>query len=466
MARSQDKLLIGLVAVTAVAVTATIGYLVTEEKRDAKVLKLRARTALALEPYMSQDDAAGTSPEGKAAPDQPPTETPGAGSLQEKRLARFEDVFRKRTAMQIDQSQVEAERILAMKPEERTEADLDKIKDYLAASSGLIRELRELSESGGPVYELDFSKGYAMELPHLAHLRDCARLLAMDAEMQANAGRYDEAVQDLLAAMKLADALETEPIIISQLVRIAMDGIVYGTVSASIPGEELPPEAAREFIDYAVHANHREAFANSFNGEGFFGLQGFEEIRSGNINQFTDSSGPWNGLIMRVYGSPVARPWLNMDEAAYADIIGRMGEAAALPYYEANPVFDQMEADIEGLPRTRILSRTLLPALGRAVEAQARHEAYMGLMGLGLAVEQYHAQNGQYPQTLNEVAPILGGSIPLDPFTGQPFGYELSGGSYTLYSRMGSIVTLDDRRRRSLPVDERDNLVWRHPAQQ
>ncbi|HUW60991.1 MAG TPA: hypothetical protein VMZ06_08295 [Candidatus Bathyarchaeia archaeon] len=466
MAASRDKWLIGMVGVTAIGVAATIGYLVTEGNRAAAVSKLRAKTAAALDPHVAQSLVSGTSPNGKAAPVQPSIEMPDAGPSEEESIARFEDVFKKRRVMQADPSWEEVEEIVAKKTSEWTDADREKIKEYLSACSDVIRELRELARSGGPVYELDFSKGFAMELPHLAQLRDCARLLAADAVMQADRGEYGEAVQDLLATMKLADALDKEPILISQLVRITMDGIVYETVSASIPGEELPPEAARELIEYASRAGQREAFANSFNGEGFFGLGAFEEIRSGNINQVIySSSDPWNGFLMRIYGSPVARPWLNMDEEAYADIIGRIGEAAALPYYEAKPVFDQIDADIQGLPRTRVMSRMVLPALTRAAEAQARHEAYLGLMSLGLAIEQYHAQNGEYPATLNGVAPTLGGSIPLDPFTGQPFGYESSGDSYSLYSAMGSALSLNEHLRRNLGIDERGNLVWRRAPQ-
>jgi hypothetical protein len=139
-------------------------------------------------------------------------------------------------------------------------------------------------------------------------------------------------------------------------------------------------------------------------------------------------------LGLRLYSNALARPWQNMDEEAFAETIGRIGDASRLPYYEAKPLLDQIEREVEDLPRSRVLSQQLLPALTRAAQAQANAEAQLDLFQMGLSIEQYHARNGTYPATLDAIASDVGGRVPVDPFTGQPYIYKPSGGGFLLYS--------------------------------
>jgi hypothetical protein len=287
-----------------------------------------------------------------------------------------------------------------------------------------------------------------------------------DAALRAGEGDFGEAVEDVTAGMALASALDKEPILISQLVRMAMDGIIYSAVEGSVQGEHLTPELSRRLIEYASGAGGREAFADSFIFEGFFGLDAFDDVRNGDFTlaDMADisltSSDRLDSVLLRAYGSVFARPWLNTDEETYADAIQRLNDAARLTFYESKPLFDQINTEIGDLPRTRVLSRMLSPALSRTADSQAAHEARMDLMQLGLAIEQYRVENGEYPTTLDQVAPLSGGAIPIDPFTGQPYVYQLSGGSFLIYSATASLVDAD-RARRFAGADEQGTIVWR-----
>jgi len=98
----------------------------------------------------------------------------------------------------------------------------------------------------------------------------------------------------------------------------------------------------------------------------------------------------------------------------------------------------------------------LLPALTRAIEAQARVEAEIDLMQIGISVEQYHASTGNYPATLDAISSSLGGSVPVDPFTGEAYHYQLSGGSFLLYS-VGSNLTDEN----GMFDFRKGDIVWR-----
>jgi len=101
----------------------------------------------------------------------------------------------------------------------------------------------------------------------------------------------------------------------------------------------------------------------------------------------------------------------------------------------------------------------LTGAFTHASRSQARHEAKLDLMQMGLVIEQYQADHGLYPDTLDSIEPRLGGSMPVDPFTGEPYHYRRTGDSFRLYS-VGANLTDDggivDTRSTSL-----GDLVWR-----
>jgi hypothetical protein len=316
------------------------------------------------------------------------------------------------------------------------------VAELLAEHQEVVREIRETAERGGPVYPLDFSKGLAMDLPHLAPMRECARLLRADAIIKAMEGNKSEAFEDIIAGMKLGEALAQEPVLISQLVRIAMNGILSSGLQASLDGGDLSPEQTRRLMMQIARARDRRAFADSLAGELHVGLQIFSGLRAGDpakLNALNQAMGvgsqdTMDKLFRDFYRSPFGRPWLNMDAATYADIIGRACSAAEQPYYEAAPELNQIEMDFANLPLTRVLSNRLTPGLMRACEAQARHEAILDLMQIGILVEQHHARTGSYPETLDAIVPELGGSLPVDPFTGKPYQYQPSDDGFLLYS--------------------------------
>ncbi len=453
MKTSSERFLIAAAALAAMLAVATVGFqMVTDQNRNAVVARLkksqtieRYRNAWAADP--KKTPAAGT-PRTSA-------ETPAPSVTPSESVAAFASLFSRVKALTGTNRWID----LINKPlNEWTADDWAKAKAFMDEARDLVREIRRLAEMGGPAYELDFSVGYATELPHLAQLRELARLLRMDALVRGQQGDYGEAVEDIVAGMKLAaGTLADEPLLISQLVRISMDTIVLQAAQDALPPEAISPELARRLIEYAGRIDCRDGFADSFSSEGMIGLDMFEHMRDGTAipDLFPDRS-TLEDLGLRLYGSALARPWLNMDEEAFAETIGRIGEAWGLPYYQAKPLMEQIEREVEDLPRTRVLSREYLPSLTRAVEAQARNEAQLDLFQMGLSIEQYHARNGAYPTTLDAIASDVGGRVPVDPFTGQPYIYKPSGDSFLLYS-VGSNAVDDGGK-----FDYRTgDLVWR-----
>jgi len=305
-------------------------------------------------------------------------------------------------------------------PHKWTDGDKAKIAKFLETNKDLLSEMRRMAQRGAPVYPLDFSKGFEMILPHLARSRQCSRVLRASAVVNGDNGNHAEAVDDIITGMKLGDALAREPILISQLVRIAIYGIMSSAVQNSFDGSDLSPELTQRLMTQLAQADHRDDFAEAFAGEMYFGQKAFASIREGDRSALPDDFN---------LGPPQ-----EADEQAYVEIMNRMVSAARLPYYEAAGEQSQLESDIENLPQTLAYSRTLLPALTRACAAQGRQEAVIDLIQLGILVEQYKAREGHYPDTLEEIASSFGGSVPVDPLSGKGYRYRPLGSSFLLYS--------------------------------
>ena len=138
------------------------------------------------------------------------------------------------------------------------------------------------------------------------------------------------------------------------------------------------------------------------------------------------------------------------------EIMAEITAAARLPFYQSRESLEQIAQEASGhlSPITREIVQS--QALTIAPRAEARYEAEMDLMALGLSIEQYQTEYGQLPGTLDEVAGILGREVPLDPFTGESYRYIPSANGFQLYS-VGQ--NLQDDGGRHHPGD--GDLVWR-----
>jgi len=361
-------------------------------------------------------------------------------------------------------------------PDEWTASQKSTLKKYLAANQDLIRQIRHAAARGGPVYPIDFSASSEPEIPYLALLRSCARLLNGDAGIKAAEGEYDESVEDILAGMRLADAVSYEPFMVSQFLRLSIYGIMYDTLQDCFNGADLSPELTLTLMNHVAQADNRHAIIEFLIEDIYFIPEFFSDLRTGDrsvlelrsvtYNASGQPVGPANlaeeltdlgqSFLAGLYASPLGDPWLNMDEATHVDYINRLIVAMEGPPDETGLLLKQMEGEAENLPITRVVSRNSVAQRVGACIAQIRHETDLDLIQMGILLEQYHARTGSYPTSLDAIASDLGGSLPVDPFRGGNYCYRPSGDGFLLYSVGPNLV--DDGGDHSFRLGD---IVWR-----
>lgn len=320
---------------------------------------------------------------------------------------------------------------------EWTEDDFRRLAEFLGPYEDLLDEIRRLAQLGEPVYHVDLSKGYEAELSHLADLRSMARLLSRDAALRVRAGDLEGALENYRAIVGLSETLVQEPIIISQLVRFAMTGIMFDSVGSLLPPGQVSPDEARAFVEETAELYHREALVNAFLTEGAFGIDIMDRLRDG--TSYFDPSGSSppevRGVLGLLYRTPIiGGVILDADQGNFAEYIERLSEAAENPYYGIDTELEAIAVETEDLSFLSHNTQIIVPALTRVQIAQARNEAQIDLMRMGLSLEAYYAETGSYPESLNAIAGDLGGTVPVDPFTGESYVYRPQGDTFTLYS--------------------------------
>ena len=115
-----------------------------------------------------------------------------------------------------------------------------------------------------------------------------------------------------------------------------------------------------------------------------------------------------------------------------------------------------------------VLERLLLPALNAAVRKFANGQCSVDLARTAIALERYRLVHGEYPESLDVLAPQFIAQVPHDVINGQPLHYRrTSDGQFVLYS-VGWNETDDGGQVGLNKYGGVDNLqgdwVWRYPS--
>jgi len=320
-----------------------------------------------------------------------------------------------------------------------TEEDIAAIREDLQKNKDCLHLLHQAANFDKSRFPIDYTLGLRILLPHLSKMRNFARLLARDATLRAREGKIEEALESTRAGLRLRRGFLDEPILTSQLVRFAIDSLMFTTLQRILEENDASPEILRRLLKELDIEKDRAAFARSLQGERCFQIDTYEkmikdpallaQMRSAGVY----SSPPTISKAFRIMAS-LARPVFRRDEIFALGIMQRMIEAAKLPYHQAKADLGKIDQDILNAPRYRTISKMLLPAITRAHLQEAQHEARIGLAQLALALKIYKAEKGKYPDRLDDLVPEILPELPKDPFTGKDFVYKREGEGFLVYS--------------------------------
>ncbi len=318
------------------------------------------------------------------------------------------------------------------KDEPLSSEDWNTVRELVSAIPGVLAMIHQAAALSPGRFPTDYSKGYALELPHLAGIRNIAWIFRAEALLAAHDGRRDDACAAIMAGITVSRPLRHEPILISQLVRIACSKIMVDALSDTM-GMVKYTEAQLKQLQHAFdEAHYPLSLRNALAAERVFMTALYRDPALISGRTVLDDIVP--GSTYTLMQTLRATGWFNREANQCLAFFDELIRASTLPYPEAARIFDRIGE--MALQPTLIphLSKAIIPSLVRAPESIATEKARLLQAATATAVARYELAHGAPPDLLDSLVPAYITSVPEDPFDLHPMRYRREEDSYILYS--------------------------------
>ena len=348
----------------------------------------------------------------------------------------------------------------------------------------VIEELRAASRLPYSRFPLQYTNESpaSILLPHLAALKSCAQILQLRSVAELQNGQPDKALADVLLGLQLTDKIHTEPFLISHLVRIAMLQITLQPVWEGLAEHKWSETQLVALEEEFAKLNFPADYKLSMGGE--LGLQGGEMNRLrrhpeqlqdlGGFYYDDEGNGRSPSLPGGLLGHLIPTGWFYQNQFRCAHMmVNYFIPVADVSQGTFSPALarrgdDALTAETKTVSPFNMLERLFIPALGNAAKKFAYGQDSVDLARTAIALERYRLAHGEFPESLDALAPQFIAKVPHDVIGGQPLKYRREAdGRFTLYS-IGWNETDDggvvgyDAKGKSLDNSKGD-WIWRYP---
>jgi len=313
-----------------------------------------------------------------------------------------------------------------------SEQQLKLATEALAANEdalALFHRAATLSHSRYPIAlnQLPFTN-----MDHFGEIKGAAQVLRTEAAVsleQGDPSRTTGAIEGMFAA---ADSLALEPLVISQLVRYAIDAIAIHTLQFALNATALNESDLTRIQTALLKADDLESVSR-----GLLGERAFFVLRDpGRFAATTPGFAP-NGLeeafllpLTGLIGFWQRDLRFGVDALTTNILWARLPDPQRLHSMTNS---DSLAAQAKA--GHYILTGIYLPSLVKFVLRDANHRAQARTALVAVAVERFRlANDGKLPGQLSDLVPSYLDKIPVDPFDGRPVRYKRTSNGYVVYS--------------------------------
>ena len=306
-------------------------------------------------------------------------------------------------------------------------AELDASRNFLAELDQEMQLIRQAAAAEGMArYPVDFNAGINAILPHAQEARTLARLLTLSAHVRAHEGNASEAVNDTAAVFAVSESLRGEPLLISQLIRIATHAVGCELTADMLPFCNWNDEELTRLQSAIGRADFRAEVLRAIHGERAICLHTMDTT---------------SGLVFRVSSKLKI---LELLQEATAGLDVSWQEATK----RCTEIDTQMKAASGGsFSRLKYWGAILmLPALRQSVIAGTRAEARQNSLIVTIAAYRYRLKHGEFPKSLDDLRDLIPGNDSAkiqrltDPFDGQPLKFKTDDARIIIYSVSDDLI--------------------------
>jgi hypothetical protein len=322
-------------------------------------------------------------------------------------------------------------------------APTDPATDVLLALrryDGVLDELHVASARPYSVFPVHYAEGYRALLPHLVTFKHVAEVSCLRALAHLQAGHFTEAFRDTQFGLRLAEALKSEPILISQFVRIRLVEMGLQPVWEGLARQCWTKEQISELQTALTRMDILGDYSRTMRTERVSAIEIVELQRTGQYK-------------------PPVRPGDDGEEQAQdfskirflpGGVFCQNQFTIAWRYQESIiPLVDAVQHRVHVSKAKRVgniregtryhpysfFANLLMSQVGGIAPHFARGQAAIDLASVACGLEQHRLATGHYPDSLEALGPRFLQNIPPDLITGDLLHYRVTSGSgFVLYS--------------------------------
>lgn len=312
---------------------------------------------------------------------------------------------------------------------------------YIADNNEAIELLNAGALIGHFRYPVDLSDGLNALMPYLGELKIGVGILSLEAILHAENGDSESAVRSVKSALVVARSLQKEPVVVSQLVRVACQALTLSVLERLMNRIELTDGQLAELSGIlAVADEHSSDFNRAFIGQMCSGIAllrtpstQMQQFRSTNSNRSSKSRFKSN---LRAMALDLRRLAGLNDKSGilYLDFMKDFIKANQLAFEGRGEAVETiMNGTLEStLKRNPFWG--MLPGLSRMSKINLRAMAHLRTARTALTIQRYRLAAGKLPEALKDLVPTYLDAVPMDPFDGRELRYEKLGVGFVVYS--------------------------------
>jgi hypothetical protein len=313
------------------------------------------------------------------------------------------------------------------------ELQRESLADELESLHPALVEARKLVHYSTGRYPLVYQRNIiATPVPHTQNLRGVHLLLIRDAILRMDEGDFHEAAISCQAAINAGRSLGDEPVGVSQLVRVACVNIAGRTI------ERLLAQGVQDDKDLAALQGMLESEMKhpglllSYCGLRAGAHRSFEVMASGEFVHDLSVERLRPPTWSEYYTSFRERDALRVQHAEAFPLMNKLVEIGETPAHLRAKPLEEFRAMIQALRMN--WAAPFLAGQDDAERSFTRSECWMACVAIALAAERFRIERGDWPTSLEALAPKFLRTVPLDPCSAQPLGYLRLNDGVVIYS--------------------------------
>ena len=338
----------------------------------------------------------------------------------------------------------------------RQELALEKLSDLstpidseglaiLGRSQAAIEQVRLASRLPVCRFPTDWSQEPIKILfPQYGVMRRLARLMSVQAIVEAKRGNTTAALRDARCIFAISDHLKDEPVMVGFLVGRAIDALGNRTVAHILEIAPISAEQGRAFEASLPQTDWSAWLRRAMLGERTFGLSVFEmaraqpsQLASEVLPLMANGSDAADVPGTRLLLSPLGKLWAPMLRLDQVELLRlwemRLRSVTPMPVPMPRREVEAFDKALRDAPVYALPARILFPPGARVHQYRDLVEVYSRQRQALLALSAYRQAHGRYPAKLSEAEPMWG-PLPRDLYSSQPMRYTSDGRTFVLYS--------------------------------